>query len=153
MLISKDLLSELANELRHESKKIIFTNGCFDLLHAGHVFILNEAKKLGDILVVGLNSDASVQRLKGTTRPLNSQSDRQKVLSGLRSVDFVCLFEEDTPLELILALKPDVLVKGGDYTPDTIVGADFVCQNGGEVVVIPLVEGKSTSNIISKMNP
>ena len=131
-------------------KSVVFTNGCFDILHVGHVTYLQKAKDLGDILVVGLNSDDSVRRLKGESRPINNESDRREVLLALRSVDFVAVFEEDTPLDLIKAIKPDILVKGGDYTVDTIVGADFVIENGGKVEVIPLVEGKSTTSIIER---
>ena len=133
----------------------VFTNGCFDILHAGHVFYLAEAKKRGDVLIVGLNSDQSVRRLKGASRPLNSQADRAVVLGALKSVDVVTIFGEDDPFELITLVKPDVLVKGGDYDPDAregpraIVGADFVRAYGGTVAVIPFVEGKSTTGIIN----
>lgn len=151
MLTSRELLSEICNELRNQGKRIVFTNGCFDILHSGHVIYLAEAKKLGDVMIVGLNSDASVKRLKGESRPINSELDRQIILSGLKSVDYVSIFDEDTPLELILACKPDLLVKGGDYSEDNIVGADFVKSRGGKVVTIPLVPGKSTTNIVSKM--
>lgn len=151
MLISSKNLKNLLIEAKSQNKKIVFTNGCFDIIHAGHVFYLNEAKKLGDILVIGLNSDDSVKRLKGETRPINSQNDRAVVLSALKSVDYVVYFEEDTPLELISLLKPDILVKGGDYQIDNIVGADIVRSNGGSIVTISFVEGKSTTNIINKM--
>lgn len=151
MLLSKDVISKVCEELRFQGKRIVFTNGCFDIIHSGHTFYLGEARKLGDVMIVGLNSDSSVRRLKGETRPVNNQFDRQEVLSALKSVDYVIFFEEDTPLELIKAVKPDFLVKGGDYNNDTIVGADFVVQNGGKVVTIPLVPNKSTTNIINKM--
>lgn len=151
MLLSKDVISKVCEELRFQGKRIVFTNGCFDIIHSGHTFYLGEARKLGDVMIVGLNSDSSVRRLKGDTRPVNNQFDRQEVLSALKSVDYVVFFEEDTPLELIKAVKPDFLVKGGDYNNDTIVGADFVVQNGGKVVTIPLVPNKSTTNIINKM--
>lgn len=131
-------------------KSIAFTNGCFDILHVGHVTYLQKAKALGDILVVGLNSDDSVRRLKGENRPINNENDRREVLLALRSVDFVVIFEEDTPIELIKEIEPDILVKGGDYSIETIVGADFVLENGGKVEIIPLVEGKSTSGIIER---
>jgi D-beta-D-heptose 7-phosphate kinase/D-beta-D-heptose 1-phosphate adenosyltransferase len=144
-------MSELSELLRAEGKKLVFTNGCFDIIHSGHVTYLYEAASFGDILVVGLNSDDSVHRLKGSARPLNNQKDRAIVLSALEMVDYVCIFEEDTPLELIELVKPDILVKGGDYSRDTIVGADFVEKNGGEVRIVKLVEGKSTTNIIDKM--
>lgn len=152
MLISKELLAELVKELKAVEKKIVFTNGCFDIIHRGHVKYLDESRKLGDILVIGLNTDSSVKRLgKGDDRPVNNQEDRAFVLSALKPVDYVCYFDEDTPYALIKALMPDILVKGGDYTRDTIVGADIVENNGGEVVVIPLVKGKSTTSIINKM--
>ena len=119
-----------------------------DILHKGHVAYLQAAKSLGDILIVGMNTDASVQRLKGQDRPVNSLEDRAFVLSALRSVDYVIAFDEDTPLSLIQAIMPDVLVKGGDYTIDTIVGATEVLSHGGKVEIIPFVEGKSTTSII-----
>jgi len=150
MIISRLVLADVCQELRLADKKIVFTNGCFDILHAGHVTYLDEAKMLGDVLVIGLNTDASVRRLKGEHRPVNDEHDRAIVISALKSVDYVVLFDEDTPLELITLLKPDIIVKGGDYTPETIIGADFVRQNGGKVVVIPLVAGKSTTAIIQK---
>lgn len=152
MLLNKDILKIVCKELKLYDKKIVFTNGCFDIIHAGHVKYLDEARKLGDVLIVGLNSDDSVKRLKGPSRPINNEIDRSIVLGALKSVDYVCIFGEDTPLELITDLVPDVLVKGGDYTLDNIVGADFVLQTGGEVAVIPFVEGKSTTKIIGKIN-
>ena len=135
----------------HEEQRVVFTNGCFDILHAGHVKYLREAAKLGEVLVVGLNSDSSVKRLKGESRPINSQNDRAEILCALGFVDYVVIFEEDTPLNLIQVIQPDVLVKGGDYTPDKVVGADFVKSRGGELFLIPFVEGKSTTNIIRKI--
>ncbi|MBS1537536.1 MAG: D-glycero-beta-D-manno-heptose 1-phosphate adenylyltransferase [Bacteroidetes bacterium] len=150
MLISRSILAQVCQELRLAGKKIVFTNGCFDILHAGHVTYLDTAKRLGDVLIIGLNTDDSVRRLKGEHRPVNSENDRAVVISALKSVDYVVLFDEDTPLELITLLKPNVIAKGGDYTPETIVGADVVRQQGGEVVVIPLVAGKSTTAIIQK---
>ena len=135
----------------HDEQRVVFTNGCFDILHAGHVKYLREAAKLGEVLVVGLNSDSSVKRLKGESRPINSQNDRAEILCALGFVDYVVIFEEDTPLNLIQVIQPDVLVKGGDYTPDKVVGADFVKSRGGELFLIPFVEGKSTTNIIRKI--
>ena len=135
----------------HEEQRVVFTNGCFDILHAGHVKYLREAAKLGEVLVVGLNSDSSVKRLKGESRPVNSQEDRAEILCALGFVDYVVIFEEDTPLNLIKIIQPDVLVKGGDYTPDKVVGADFVASRGGELFLIPFVAGKSTTNIIRKI--
>jgi D-beta-D-heptose 7-phosphate kinase/D-beta-D-heptose 1-phosphate adenosyltransferase len=128
-------------------KTLCFTNGCFDLLHPGHVQYLADARTLGDFLVVGLNSDASVARLKGPGRPLQDEAARAAVLLGLRSVDAVVRFDEDTPLELIRVLQPEVLVKGGDYTPDTVVGRDLVEARGGRLVLIPFLPGHSTSRI------
>ena len=136
--------------LRASPRRVVFTNGVFDILHAGHVTYLEEARALGDVLVVGLNSDESVRRLKGPSRPINTQEDRALVLSALRCVDHVIVFDDDTPLAVITALIPDVLVKGGDYTRDTVVGADVVEQHGGSVVVIPLLEGRSTTSIIAR---
>ena len=136
----------------NKSKKIVFTNGCFDILHSGHVMYLNEARAQGDLLFVGLNSDASVKRLKGVERPINAELDRKIVLENLKAVDFVEIFEEDTPLELIKAVNPQMLVKGGDWTPDQIVGSDFVISNGGEVRSLSFKDGYSTTNIIQKIN-
>lgn len=135
-----------------EGRKVVFTNGCFDILHRGHATYLAQARELGDLLVVGLNTDASVKRLKGPSRPVNSQYDRAFLLASLACVDFVILFDEDTPETLIHTVRPDVLVKGGDYTIDTIVGADFVLQNGGNVTTIPFVDGYSTTSTLNKIN-
>ena len=131
---------------------MVFTNGCFDILHAGHVSLLERARSLGAYLVVGLNSDASITRLKGPSRPVNNCADRAAVLRAIRWVDQVEVFDQDTPLELILRLKPDVLVKGGDWALDQIVGATEVQQWGGQVHSLPLVEGKSTTGIIETAN-
>jgi len=128
-------------------KKIVFTNGCFDLLHAGHIASLSQAADFGDILIVGLNSDASVKRLKGEHRPVQTEQNRATILASLYMVDVVVIFDEDTPLEIIKSIMPDVLVKGGDYTPETIVGAKEVMANGGKVEIIPLVPGLSTTNL------
>ncbi|MAY74214.1 MAG: D-glycero-beta-D-manno-heptose 1-phosphate adenylyltransferase [Phycisphaerae bacterium] len=136
---------------RAVGKRVVFTNGCFDVLHAGHVTLLEKARSLGDHLVVGLNSDASVTRLKGEGRPVTPESDRAKLLAALRSVDTVVLFEDDTPIKLIEALKPDVLVKGADYTRETVVGADVVASYGGRVELVDLVEGRSTTSIIDRV--
>ncbi len=144
--------SELVKRIEHvrKNKKIVFTNGCFDLLHVGHVRYLKEASKLGDYLVVGINSDSSVKVLKGPTRPVQSESDRAEILANLISVDFVSVFDESTPLELIKSIKPDILVKGGDWKPDQIVGSDFVIANGGKVMSLQFVDGKSTTSLIEK---
>ncbi len=136
---------------RAQHGRVVFTNGVFDLLHPGHVDILLGARRQGDALVVGLNSDASVRRLKGPERPVRSAPERGYVLAALAMVDRVVIFEQDTPLELILHLKPDVVVKGGDYTEETIVGAREVRAWGGEVVVVPLTPGQSTTSIIERL--
>ncbi len=136
---------------QNQGKKIVFTNGCFDILHKGHVTYLNEARKLGDLLLVGLNSDASVKRLKGPERPINNELDRQFVLSQLKAVDFVEIFDQDTPLELILKVKPAILVKGGDWKIEQIVGAKEVLASGGEVFSLNFVDGYSTTSIIHKI--
>ncbi len=139
------------NAVKLHQQKIVFTNGCFDVLHFGHVHYLLQAKELGDILVVGLNSDDSVRRLKGPSRPINGEKERAFVLAALACVDYVVVFEEDTPKELIETVRPDVLVKGGDYALDQIVGADFVTRNGGSVTTLPFVEGFSSTRIIEQL--
>lgn len=144
------LLSTVAR-LRAFGKKIVFTNGCFDLLHTGHIHTLQEAATLGDFLLVGVNSDASVSRLKGPTRPLNHEKNRAQILAALSMVDGVMIFEEDTPLQLIQKIQPDVLVKGGDYQPDEIVGAKEVTAAGGQIAIIPFIENISTTHIIKKV--
>lgn len=136
---------------RNQGKKIVFTNGCFDILHKGHVSYLAEARKLGDLLVIGVNSDASVKRLKGPERPINNETDRAFVLSQLKSVDFTEIFTEDTPLNLILKVKPKVLVKGGDWKIDQIVGGKEVIADGGDVFSLSFVDGYSTTSIINKI--
>jgi len=136
---------------QNNDEKVIFTNGCFDVLHAGHIKYLFKAKSLGDHLVIGLNTDSSVRILKGKNRPLQDEQDRALILAALEAVDLVILFDEDTPLEIITFLKPDILVKGSDYTIDNIVGAKEIVQWGGKVETIEFVNGKSTSLIIEKM--
>jgi len=136
---------------KNKDKRIVFTNGCFDILHKGHVAYLNEAKALGDLLVLGLNSDASVKRLKGSERPINQENDRKFVLENLKAVDFVEIFTEDTPYELIKKIQPDVLVKGGDWPVEKIVGHDIVFAKGGNVYSLNFVDGYSTTNIIHKI--
>jgi len=151
-ILSQEELVRIVNIHRFFKKKIVFTNGCFDILHPGHVYYLNQARSLGDVLVVGLNSDDSVKRLnKGAERPIHPQDKRADVLAALLCVDYISIFDEDTPLELIQKIKPDVLVKGGDYTIDKIVGADFVQSYGGSVAIIPLLEGYSTTDIVNKL--
>ncbi|MBL7544904.1 MAG: D-glycero-beta-D-manno-heptose 1-phosphate adenylyltransferase [Bdellovibrionaceae bacterium] len=134
-----------------KNKKIVFTNGCFDLLHIGHVKYLKEAKSKGDFLIVGINSDASVRRLKGPTRPIQNESDRSEILAALEAVDATVVFTEDTPELLIKSLKPDILVKGGDWKISQIVGGDFVQSYGGQVLSLMFIDGKSTTNIVSKI--
>jgi rfaE bifunctional protein nucleotidyltransferase chain/domain len=136
---------------RFLGKSISFTNGCFDILHAGHISSLSEAAREGDILIVGLNTDASTKRLKGDERPVNNENNRALLLASLAIVDAVTLFDEDTPYELITAVMPDVIVKGGDYTLDQMIGAKEVIANGGRVVINPIVEGFSTTGIIEKI--
>lgn len=135
---------------RSAGKKIVFTNGCFDLLHVGHVRYLQEARQLGDLLVIGVNSDASVKRLKGPTRPVQVENDRAEILAALAAVDFTVIFTEDTPENLIHKVKPDILVKGGDWQIDQIVGAPFVQSYGGKVMSLQFVDGKSTTKLIEK---
>ncbi len=146
-------IAELTNKLSslRREKKVVFTNGCFDLLHVGHIRYLQEARAQGDILVVGLNADASVKRLKGAERPLQVEDDRGEILASLACVDFVSVFTEDTPAQIIEKVKPDVLVKGGDWSIDKIVGADFVIKSGGQVKSLQFVNGKSTTNLVEKI--
>ena len=145
-------LRRLKNILRcSPAKRVVFTNGCFDILHYGHVAYLEKAKALGDILVIGLNSDTSVRRLKGKARPINNETDRARVMAALACVDYVVLFSQDTPLELIKTLRPDVLVKGGDWDVSCIVGAEEVLADGGKVCVIPYIKSRSTTGIIDKI--
>ena len=148
-IIKKEELNKLLSELK--DKKIVFTNGCFDILHIGHAKYLKESKKFGDILIVGLNSDASVKRLKGKNRPLNNETDRAMLLDELKSVDYVIIFEEDSPVELLNIIKPDVYTKGADYKMETLPEAPTVVKNGGRVEFIKFVEGKSTTNVIKNI--
>ena len=148
------MLSELVvkrSNYEKDVKKVVFTNGCFDILHAGHVRYLNAAKALGDVLIVGLNSDESVRRLKGEGRPVNPAADRAEVLAGLRAVDHVIVFGEATAEELVRQLKPDIYVKGGDYSLETLPEAKIVGSYGGKTVLIPMVEGRSTTNVIRRL--
>jgi len=142
----------LSSVLNAKHKKIVFTNGCFDILHAGHVKYLEKAKSLGDLLVLGLNSDCSVRGIKGPSRPIVSEKDRAAVVAALAAVDYVIIFGDPTPLKLIKALKPHVLVKGADWKVEDIVGADFVKSYGGRVAAIPLVKGRSTTRLIQRMS-
>ena len=146
-----DVLEPMVKKLQTWKKRVVFTNGCFDILHAGHVKYLLEAKSFGDILVIGLNSDESVRRLKGQERPVNNENDRALVLAALEIVDYIVIFNEDTPYELIKNLSPDVLVKGGDWQVKEIVGSDLVITAGGEVKSLPYYEGYSSTGIIHKL--
>ena len=148
--LKKTLTQLRPSSRRSRSIKVVFTNGCFDLLHKGHVHYLEQARRQGDVLVVALNSDSSVKRLKGPKRPLNSLEDRLEVIAALASVDYVTWFDTDTPLELIIQLKPDVLVKGGDWKVDQIVGSQEVLAQGGKVHSLQFVEGQSTTRLIAK---
>ena len=153
-IVSAEELVKLVALLKSKNKKIVFTNGCFDILHAGHLKLLREAKSFGDILVVGLNSDGSVRRLKGNSRPINSQERRAEALSNLGCVDYIVIFEENTPCEIISQIKPNIHVKGGDYDPCNYAKmpeAEIVHKYGGEVKIVKLVEGESTTAIINKM--
>lgn len=144
-------LAEVLAELRRQGRHIVFTNGCFDLLHPGHIYVLSQAKSLGGVLVVGINSDASVKRLKGARRPILNETERVLLLSALAVVDYVTIFSEDTPLEIIRLLRPQVLVKGGDWSPEVVVGREVVEAEGGRVVVIPYQAGFSTTDIIARV--
>jgi D-glycero-beta-D-manno-heptose 1-phosphate adenylyltransferase len=148
-ILNRSVLRNRVAMWKFLNQKIVFTNGCFDILHRGHIEYLSQARDKGEVLIIGLNTDDSVKRLKGEGRPVQDEMTRALVLASLRIVDAVVLFDEDTPYDLIKSIEPDVLAKGGDYTPDTIVGADIVKANGGEVVVIPLVEGYSTTGILN----
>lgn len=148
-IMTQDSIVRQVAQWRLSSKKIVFTNGVFDMLHQGHIYSLSQAAREGDYLVVGLNTDASVKRLKGESRPILDESSRALLLASLMVVDAVVLFGEDTPLELIRSVLPDVLVKGGDYTPDQVVGAKEVIAHGGRVVINPVLEGYSTTALIA----
>ena len=160
--MSPDLISEKiyalpgiiqkASQWKKEGKKIVFTNGVFDLLHKGHIYSLSQAARQGDVLIIGLNADSSVKKLKGDSRPINDQASRTLLLASLIMVDAVVIFEEDTPLKLITSILPDVLVKGGDYTIDEIAGAKEVIANGGKVVINPILDGFSTTAIINTIS-
>lgn len=152
MNIGKDLARYIVNLAKEQGKKVVFTNGCFDILHVGHISYLENAKKQGDILIVGVNSDASTKRLKGVTRPINSENDRATMLSALKSVDYTVIFEEDTPEDLIAYLRPSIHVKGGDYKKEDLPETKIVEAYGGKVVILNFIEGKSTTNIIKKIN-
>lgn len=150
-IVTLDQLLTRSKEWKQDGATIIFTNGCFDILHLGHIEYLEQAARLGDVLVVGLNSQGSVNRIKGPFRPIQDEQSRAAVLSSLGCIDAVCIFEQDTPEDLIRALTPDVLVKGGDWLPEQIIGADWVTGHGGKVISIPYVPGYSTTRIEQKI--
>ena len=151
MLIDRENAAQFCDELRRQDKKVVFTNGCFDIIHAGHVRYLTTARNFGDMLIVGLNTDESVRRLKGASRPINNQDDRAEVLLGLKAVDYVIFFDEETAEALISEVKPDIYVKGGDYTLETLPEAQIVQKYGGRVELVNLVAGRSTTNIVEKI--
>ena len=151
MIVTRNEIKKISENLHKQNKKIIFTNGCFDILHRGHIEYLKEAKKLGDVLIIGLNSDNSVKKIKGGNRPINSEEDRAEILFQLKPVDFVVIFDEDTPYELIKGIVPDILVKGGDWKIEQIVGSDIVIENGGKVKSLKYFPSSSTSIIIKKI--
>ena len=151
MLVKRTELDNLLKKLREEGKTIVTTNGCFDILHVGHVRYLEKTKSFADVLIVALNSDKSVKSIKGDSRPINNENDRAEVLSGLKSVDYVVLFDEDSPIDLLLQIKPDVYTKGADYTVETLPEAKPIMEAGGRIEFISFVEGKSTTSIIDKM--
>ncbi len=150
-ILSLNELKKTLGRFKRAGRRIVFTNGCFDILHYGHVRLLEDAKRLGDILVVGLNSDSSIRRIKGKARPVRSDKERSRLLAGLEAVDYVTVFSESTPEKIIKILEPDVLVKGGDWHKGNIVGAGFVDSKGGKVVTIPFVKGYSTTALIKKI--
>ena len=143
-------LAKICENLTAQNQKIVMTNGCFDIIHPGHVYLLAESKKLGDVLIVAVNSDASVRRLKGDNRPINNQDDRLYVLSGLQSVDYVILFDEETPEKLICSILPDILVKGSDYRNKEIAGRNCMEENEKRIILVDILPGKSTTNVIDK---
>jgi D-beta-D-heptose 7-phosphate kinase/D-beta-D-heptose 1-phosphate adenosyltransferase len=151
-VVSRDEAERLRREAREQEKTVVFTNGCFDVLHRGHADLLSRARREGDLLVVGVNSDASVRRLKGSERPWVPEDDRAALLAALAAVDLVVLFDEDTPLELIRRLLPDVLVKGADYRREDVVGGDEVEAAGGRVALVPLTPGRSTSRLLERLS-
>jgi rfaE bifunctional protein nucleotidyltransferase chain/domain len=150
-VLDRETLKDQMDELRKKGKKIAFTNGCFDILHVGHVRYLREAKKTADVLVLALNSDSSVKSIKGEKRPLVCEQERAEVLAALEFIDFITIFSEPTPLKLIDYLRPDILIKGGDWPEEKVVGRESVKKWGGRIIIIPEVKGKSTTNIVDKI--
>ena len=151
-IIKKEDINNLLSIWKFLDKKIVFTNGCFDILHKGHIDYLAKASDLGDVLIIGLNSDKSIKKIKGDKRPIQDELSRSLIMASLHYVDYIILFDEVTPYEVIKFIKPDILVKGSDYNPEDIVGADIISANGGEIITIEFVEGYSTSNIINKIS-
>ncbi len=151
IILNRKKLIRIIKKIKKSGKKIVFTNGCFDIIHTGHINLLNAAKKFGDVLILGLNSDSSVRRLKGKNRPIVPQHERAEIMSALSAVDIVTIFYEDDPYNIIKDIKPDVLVKGGDWPLDKIIGADIVKSYGGKVKNIKYIKGQSTTNIIKKI--
>ena len=150
-IISIDEIGNRVRSWREDSQKLVFTNGCFDILHSGHMRYLQTAAGFGDILLLGLNSDSSIKKIKGPRRPIMTQDDRAYLLSAIEAIDCIVIFDEDTPAKLIQTVSPDVLVKGGEYLPEDVVGYDTVTENGGYVKIVPYVEGKSTSGIVNSI--
>lgn len=150
--VTQKELNDLLNDLRAQEKTIVTTNGCFDILHVGHVRYLEKAKELGDVLIVALNSDVSVKKIKGPSRPINNENDRIEVLSALSFVDYVVLFDDESPSDLLAFIKPDIHTKGADYSIETLPELKVIVENGGKVEFIELVEGKSTTSILEKMS-
>lgn len=151
MILERNLAAVIIEKAKAQGKTVVFTNGCFDILHVGHLRYLEEAKRQGDILIVGVNRDASVKKLKGERRPINNEEDRAEMLCGLSAVDYTVFFEENTPEALLEELKPSIHVKGGDYIKEDLPETKIVEKNGGEVRILRFVEGKSTSNIVNKI--
>lgn len=150
-LVNIEEASKIAKDLKEKGERIVFTNGCFDILHVGHIQLLEKAKSFGDVLIVGLNSDNSVKRIKGEERPINPEEDRARILGALEIVDYIIIFNENSPLETIKKIRPDILVKGGDWTLDKVIGRDIVESYGGKVEVIDLLENRSTTQILTKI--
>ena len=151
MILTLKEFQKIRQDIKEKNLKLVFTNGCFDILHRGHIAYLNEAKSLGDLLIVGLNSDSSVKKIKGSNRPYNNENDRAFVLDNLKAVDYVILFPEDTPYNLIKNIKPDFLVKGGDWKEEEIVGSDIVKEYGGKVISLKYIDDYSTTSFINKI--
>jgi len=150
-VVSKKQIKGIVQRLKKKGKKIVFTNGCFDIIHAGHIRYLRKSKKLGDVLIVGLNSDSSVRKIKGRERPINNQRDRAEILSALEFIDYIVIFNEETPEDLIRIVLPDILVKGSDWKGKKVAGENVVKNRGGRIVFMPLLKGRSTTGLIEKI--